>query len=78
MIYRVHAVAHETDAYGSDGSIGYGYFGSKADAEAERRRLHRERGIPMEDITIESVPTPKTKAEIIALLRSWGSHPNNG
>lgn len=78
MIYRVHAIAHETDDYGSDGSIGYDYFGSKADAVAHRRELHETRGIPLEDITIESMPTPKTKAEIIALLNKWGGHPDNG
>lgn len=78
MIYRVHAIAYETDDYGSDGSIGYAYFGSKAAAMAYRREAHETRGIPLEGITIESLPTPKTKVEIIALLRKWGGHPDNG
>jgi len=78
MIYRVHAFAHETDGYGEDGSIGYAYFGSKAEALALRREIHVDRGIPLEDITIESMPTPKTKVGIIAMLNKWGIHPNNG
>lgn len=78
MIYRVHPIAHTTTDSGDDGSLGYSYFGSKAEASRFKTEVAKDKGIPRNDIEIESRPTPKTKAEWLKLLNEWGGHPDNG
>lgn len=71
MIYRLHV-------YSSDvGSEGYLFCGSKAEVHARRRELVF-RGYAPDDLAIEEVPTPSTKAQVLALLNRWASHPDNG
>lgn len=71
MIYRVSFATH------SDGHTGYGYYGSRRDAEREAaqwRRDHPDDG----QTEITSVPTPGSKVAWLDLLNQWGNHPDNG
>jgi len=71
MIYRVHVYSAEMN------SEGYEYFSSKKDALDYRASLVKD-GYDRDDVTIHSAPTPTTKKQIIALLRRWANHPDNG
>lgn len=51
-------------------SMGYAYLKSMSLAQ----KYISENG----GIVIDTAPTPKNKGDIIRLLRSWGSHPDNG
>ena len=70
MIYRVRMYSHV------DGSEGFAYFGKKADAEAHARWYSSED--EEREPTIEKMPTPQSKEEVLTLLREWAGHPDNG
>lgn len=74
MIYRLHVVDDEHE------SQGYDFFSSYSKAHAHRLWLNSEDGgeHDLALLEIDSEPTPKTKAEVIALLRKWADHPDNG
>jgi hypothetical protein len=69
MIYRVSFA----DQYGEH--QGFGYYGSKAEANQEIREHVRQGG---EAHIHEARPTPKTKQEVLDLLHRWGMHNDNG
>lgn len=71
MIYRLSVYTTET------GHEGYLYYGNKRDAERRRAELVRE-GYAREGLELTEHPTPKTKKEILAFLRYYASHPDNG
>lgn len=71
MIYRVEF------SNVMDSSCGFSYVESRREAEqalADWKRQYPEHSTA----EIESAPTPKTKAEMIALLNRWGAHADNG
>lgn len=87
MIYMVHRYSMR------DGSMGHSYHGSKAEALAAARDdvrgdpdAHVCRGKPLEcahpvDLHVgiqDCAETPRTKAQVVALLNAWASHPGNG
>lgn len=70
-VYRVSFSPH------SEGRAGYGYCGSRR--EAEREAAHWRRDHPGDsDTEIRSVPTPSVKAGWVKMLNLWGNHPDNG
>jgi len=67
------------------GSEGFDYYATKAELQTAVRELmahgyKEEDGACVSDAgyTIESAPTPRTKAEMVALLNRWANHPDNG
>lgn len=71
--YRLH------DYSPQDGSAGYEFFTSKAEAERKARELFDpERHGDKSAIEIEAVDVVPTKAGILAVLNAYASHPNNG
>jgi hypothetical protein len=70
MIYRVHNYSHV------NGSEGFFFFARKADAEAHARWYSGED--EENEPTIEKMPTPKSKEEVLTLLREWAGHAENG
>jgi hypothetical protein len=72
-VYRVH---HYADA---GTSIGFGYFSSKQEAIADKKR-HDEKFADgnMDTAEIDSLDVKLTKAGVIAVLNQWADHPDNG
>jgi len=70
VIYRV--VMRNT----REGSQGFAFFERRVDAEAHARWYTR--WSDENEATVEAVPTPKRKEEIVSLLRKWARHPDNG
>ena len=62
-------------------SEGYAYFATRAEAETAKRDqedildFESASTVPPE---VESYPVPRAKADVIRMLREWGSHPDNG
>lgn len=71
MIYKLHVYSPAA------GSEGYEFFGSRAAAHARRRELVFA-GYAALDLDLEELPTPQTKAQVLALLTRCASHPDNG
>lgn len=63
-----------------DGHCGYEFFTSKGLAQRALAMWKRECAADGDigDGTIDEAQTPKTKAEMMALLRRWGGHCDNG
>jgi hypothetical protein len=75
MIYRVHFY---DDA---EGSAGFAFVSSRHEAERRRRSWMAENPDTRSSTvmnSIDSAATPHTRADVIALLRRWGSHEQNG
>lgn len=70
MIYRVHYYSH------THGSQGFSFHSRRRDAEAHARRYSGED--EENEPTIEKMPTPKSKEEVLTLLREWAGHADNG
>lgn len=70
-IYRVSFGTH------SEGHAGYGYYGSRREAEREAAQWRRDHPDDS-DTEIGSVPTPSGKGGWVELLNRWGNHPDNG
>ena len=71
MIYRVEII-------GDDGaSEGFTFFASQSDVRRHVRKRLSE-GYKPEDFDVDSLPTPKTKTQVIELLEQWASHEMNG
>lgn len=71
MIYRVELTSRE------NGSLGFVYTASRRAA----MRAAREFVAGDTDdrrFEIMQAPTPRTKADVVALLNSWADHPDNG
>ena len=73
----IYRVSYEHAIYGSQG---FSYHTNKRDAKkAAREHLEiNDDGYDVPVASIESMPTPKTKADVVRLLDQWGSHPDNG
>lgn len=70
MIYRVRIFdEHHT-------SLGAEYYSGRVEARTACAELKRAR--PELVFKTDSHPTPKNKAEMVALLREWAEHPDNG
>lgn len=70
MIYRVRIFdEHHT-------SLGAEYYSSRIEARVACAELKRAR--PELLFKTDAQPTPKNKAEMVALLREWAEHPDNG
>ena len=88
MIYRVGS------RHGDMMHWGYKYYTNKREAERAWREAYRDEhrdGTPLctphdeiedpwgsEFDSIETLPLPRNKAEILAMLRLWASHSDNG
>lgn len=74
MIYRVGFMCVR------DGHCGYEFFTSKGEAERALAKWKRECKAEGDegDGSIDESKTPKTKAELLHLLRWWGGHCDNG
>ena len=72
MIYRVHYASE------SESSNGFDYFATKHEAEQALARWRQQRDGDSAGSDIECAPVPKTKAAMIALLKDWGGHADNG
>jgi hypothetical protein len=66
MIYRVHIFYDELESE----SAGFAFFSNKRDAEQYAARHGHT--------TIDTIETPRTKKDVLRILRLWASHPDNG
>ena len=77
----IYRVSYEHEIYGSQG---HSHHTNKLAArKAAREYLEiTDDGynvrVALRRFSIESMPTPKTKADVVRLLDIWGSHPDNG
>ena len=72
MIYRLSLSTPE------NGHEGYKFFSSRSAAKKARRKLIREGDYNETWLLLACAKTPKTKAQMMALLERWADHANNG
>ena len=75
MIYRVHLYDEQ------DGSFGFRFFTRKRDAQRALRAWQKDSPALRScrtARTIDCITTPRTQEAVLALLRRWAQHEQNG